>query len=83
MSLVLHINYSVHIASLYPNDIGVIWKLQGQENKRVGDMEAVNKVKTNHRPVRSFDGLMIFETYLQNNFEAETSLMNVFVKSKH
>lgn len=83
MSLVLHINYSVHIASLYPDDIGVIWKLQGQENKRVGDMEAVNKVKTNHRPVRNFDGLMIFETYLQNNFEAETSLMNVFVKSKH
>lgn len=83
MSLVLHINYSVHIASLYPDDIGVIWKLQGQENKRVGDMEAVNKVKTNHRPVRSFDGLMIFETYLQNNFEAEISLMNVFVKSKH
>lgn len=83
MSLVLHISYSVHIASLYPDDIGVIWKLQGQENKRVGDMEAVNKVKTNHRPVRSFDGLMIFETYLQNNFEAETSLMNVFVKSKH
>lgn len=48
-----------------------------------GTWITVNRVKPLCRPIKSFDRLMIFETYLQSYPEAWINLMTVFLKSEN
>ena len=52
-------------ASFYINDIGVSQRTLGQGSSCCDNMDDCQQAKTFYRPVKIFDSLMIFETYLQ------------------